>query len=129
MLLKPYTFKFPETATYPMTGERYIPGVLGPIQVEHFHRYLFAMRFVQELDVIDVASGEGYGSALLAQSARSVIGVDCDAGIVEHANRQYGSRSLSFISGDAVRLPCSSASADVVVSFETIEHLEDHDAF
>jgi SAM-dependent methyltransferase len=123
------TFRFPKTAEYPMTGERYIPGILGPIQLEHFHRYLFAVQFVAGRDVIDVASGEGYGSALLSQAARSVVGVDVDAPVVAHANRQYGSPSVSYLQGDATRLPCASASADVVVSFETIEHLENHAAF
>lgn len=123
------TFRFPKTADYPMTGERYIPGILGPIQLEHFHRYLFAVQFVHGCDVIDVASGEGYGSALLSQAARSVVGVDVDRDVVAHANRQYGSSSLCYRQGDATRLPSDSGSADVVVSFETIEHLEDHQAF
>ena len=113
----------------PMTGERYIPGIQGPIQLEHFHRYLFALRFAEDRELIDVASGEGYGSALLAQAAKVVIGVDVDAAAVENANRRYKSQGLSFQVGDATKLPCDSNSSDLVVSFETIEHLEDHDTF
>lgn len=122
-------FSFPSGADLPWTGERYLPGMQGPIQLEHFHRYLFALRFAQDRDLIDVASGEGYGSALLAQVAKAVIGVDVDATSVENGNRRYGFPKLSFRVGDATNLPCESDSFDVAVSFETIEHVEDHDAF
>jgi SAM-dependent methyltransferase len=127
--MKTSTFHFPKTTDVPMTGERYVPGFPGPIQLEHFHRYLFTLKFAENRDVVDVASGEGYGSALLSQVAKSVIGIDVDSEVVEHANRCYGSQSLSFRSGNATKLPCDSASVDVVASFETIEHLEDHYSF
>ncbi len=127
--MKSPLFSFPAGADLPMTGERYIPGIQGPIQLEHFHRYLFALRFAEGRDLIDVASGEGYGSALLAQVAKTVIGVDLDPVAVANANRRYASQMLIFRVGDATQLPCDSNSSDLVVSFETIEHLEDHEAF
>ena len=47
------------------------------MQIEHYCTpYLFARSLVLSRDVLDVARGEGYGSALLAQVARQVIGVD-----------------------------------------------------
>ena len=49
------------------------------MQIEHYHRYLFARSLAHGCDVLDVASGEGYGAALLAQVARSVIGVEYSA--------------------------------------------------
>ena len=54
-----------ETAEHPepFTGERLTTAVGGQVQVEHYHRYLFARAPVPGLDVLDVASGEGYGSA------------------------------------------------------------------
>ena len=56
------------------TGERFIPGTAGEIWHEHWHRYHFAAPLVAGLDVLDVACGEGYGSALMRgaySSARS----------------------------------------------------------
>ena len=59
------------------TGERFLPEIDGAyISYEHWHRYLFASSFVAGKSVLDVASGEGYGSALLALTAASVVGVD-----------------------------------------------------
>ena len=111
------------------TGERYTPGVQGEIEHEHLHRYLFALQICTGKDVLDVASGEGYGSALLAQVARTVVGVDLDAQSVQFANQTYSRQNLSYKSGSATQIPIADASMDVVVSFETIEHLAEHEAF
>jgi SAM-dependent methyltransferase len=106
------------------TGERFVPGVGGEIVYEHVHRYAFARRYAAGKRVLDVACGEGYGSALLATVAASVTGVDIDAATVAHARAAYASRAnLAFVEGSAAQLPMPDASVDLVVSFETIEHL------
>jgi SAM-dependent methyltransferase len=106
------------------TGERFVPGVGGEIVYEHVHRYAFARRYAGGRRVLDVACGEGYGSALLAPVAREVTGVDIDAPTVAHARETYAShRNLRFVEGSAAQLPLADASVDLIVSFETIEHL------
>jgi SAM-dependent methyltransferase len=116
------------TATEQFTGERFLPGVAGEIAYEHCHRYAFARRFVHGRRVLDAACGEGYGAALLAQAAQSVIGVDIDAGVVAEASRRYGGRgNLFFEAASVTRLPLPDASVDIVVSFETVEHLKAED--
>lgn len=123
-------FRFPTPAErMDSTGERYVSGLIGDVQSEHYHRYLFALRYCVDRAVLDVASGEGYGSALLAQVARSVTGLDVDAASVAFANAQYGSPRVAFRQGDAAQLPFPDGSFDVVVSFETIEHLADQTRF
>ena len=112
------------------TGERFIPGTAGEIWHEHWHRYHFAAPLVAGLDVLDVACGEGYGSALLASRAARVIGADIAPSAVEHAREQYADRAnLEFQQADCAALPFAEASFDAVVSFETIEHIAAHEAF
>ena len=109
---------------FEFTGERFVPGVPGEIAHEHWHRYAFARRFVAGRRTLDVACGEGYGSALLAGAAASVVGVDVADDVVAHASARYRDRpNLRFEAGSAARLPLADASVDAVVSFETIEHL------
>ncbi len=106
------------------TGERFVPGIAGEIAYEHWHRYAFARRFVAGKRVLDVACGEGYGSALLSQVAAAVTGIDIDVAAVTHARESYAALSnVRFDEGSAAALPLPDGSVDVVVSFETIEHL------
>lgn len=104
------------------TGERFCPEIRGEIYLEHYLRYLLASSLATDKDVLDIASGEGYGSYIMAQKARSVIGVDISAEAVEHAIETYKKDNLSFRTGDAAQIPLPDASVDLVVSFETIEH-------
>jgi SAM-dependent methyltransferase len=106
------------------TGERFVPGIAGEIAHEHWHRYAFARRYVAGKRVLDVACGEGYGSALLAGIATAVTGIDIDGGAIRHARASYsGVTNVRFEEGSAIALPLPDASVDAVVSFETIEHL------
>lgn len=112
------------TADLEFTGERFIPGIPGEIAHEHWHRYGFARSVVAGRRVLDVACGEGYGSALLAGTAAAVAGVDIDAMTLAHARATYANRTnLKFVEGSVTELPFGDSSIDVVVSFETIEHL------
>jgi GT2 family glycosyltransferase/SAM-dependent methyltransferase len=111
------------------SGERLTSAMGGQVEIEHLHRYFVARALCRDRDVLDVACGEGYGSALLAQVARSVTGLDYDATTVAHARVAFGQTNLCFAQGDATALPFADASFDAVVSFETIEHFAGHDAF
>ncbi len=114
----------------PFTGERFVPGVQGEIWIEHWHRYHFARRLVSGKRVLDVACGEGYGSALLAREASHVTGVDLSQEAIDHARRTYGAReNLEFACATCTRVPLPDASVDVVVTFETIEHIAEQTQF
>ncbi|KAF1014108.1 MAG: putative S-adenosylmethionine-dependent methyltransferase [Stenotrophomonas maltophilia] len=106
------------------TGERFVPTEQGVIRQEHLHRYAWCLPLMEGKDVLDVASGEGYGSAMLASRARSVRGVDISQEAVDHAAGRYAALSnLTYLQGSAAAIPLADDSVDVVVSFETIEHL------
>jgi SAM-dependent methyltransferase len=111
------------------TGERLTTATAGQVEIEHLHRYFLARELCRGADVLDVASGEGYGSALLAQTAKSVIGVELSQAAVDHAARSYQLANLAFKRGDARRIPLADSSVDAVVSFETLEHFLEHQEF
>ena len=112
------------------TGERFLPGYSdGSIELQHVHRYAFALPFVAGRSVIDIACGEGYGCDLMGQVAAQVIGIDIDSGAIEMARQRYSRPNLQFKEGSASAIPMDDSSVDVVVSFETLEHLVDQNAF
>jgi len=109
------------------TGERLETFVFEETTLEHLHRYALALDFAKGKKVLDVACGEGYGSNLLAEVAENVVGIDIDEATITKAIDKYRKRNLCFRQGSATKLPCEENEFDVVVSFETIEHISDHD--
>ncbi|GFE68438.1 bifunctional 2-polyprenyl-6-hydroxyphenol methylase/3-demethylubiquinol 3-O-methyltransferase UbiG [Chroococcus sp. FPU101] len=108
------------------TGERYIPSENGIICYEHLHRYLCCLNFASEKKVLDIACGEGYGSAILSRFAKSVIGVDISTECIAHAQQKYCQENLKFVLGSCDKIPVESQSIDLIISFETIEHHSQH---
>ena len=110
------------------SGERFMPQMRGNIRLEHLHRYFLAREMATDKRVLDIACGEGYGSNLLAEVADHVLGVDIAPEAVEHAAGHYKRSNLEFLVGGCEAMPLVDRSVDLVVCFETIEHLADHDA-
>jgi ubiquinone/menaquinone biosynthesis C-methylase UbiE len=113
--------------TLPFTGERAVTTLFDQTGVEHRHRYYMTMPWVKDKRVLDIACGEGYGSNLLSQTAREVIGVDIEDAVVKYASQKYASANVRFKQGSATLIPLPDHSVDVVVSFETLEHLTEHE--
>ena len=111
------------------TGERMIPTEMNRTYFEHIHRYAFAQEFTDNKIVLDIASGEGYGSFVLAKNADFVYGVDISEEAITYAKKNYRKDNLEFRVGNTSKIPLDSNSVDIVVSFETIEHHDQHDEF
>lgn len=108
-------------------GERFLPEMQGTIALEHLHRYALARELARGKSVLDIACGEGYGAALLAEAGVHVFGVDISADAIAHAIAKYQKPNLEFRIGSCTGIPLADASVDMVVSFETIEHHAEHD--
>jgi GT2 family glycosyltransferase/SAM-dependent methyltransferase len=115
--------------TQPRKGERLTPPTGERGGTEHLHRYLVARDLARGLRVLDFACGEGYGTDLLAQTAREVVGIDPDEVSIAQARNAYPAANLRFEAGSDGELPLPDGSIDLVVSFETLEHLPDQDRF
>lgn len=109
------------------TGERLEPWVFNATTIEHLHRYAIAVDLCEGKMVLDAACGDGYGSRLISSRALSVIGLDISKKSVEEAKTKYQSSNLEFITGSVDNLPFNDASFDVIVSFETLEHVSRHE--
>jgi len=109
------------------TGERLETHIFNNTTIEHLHRYSLAITFCADKIVLDIACGDGYGSNLLAKNSLKVIGVDIKESVIVEAKKKYIRSNLSFLQGSTSNIPLTDSSVDVVVSFETIEHHDEHE--
>jgi SAM-dependent methyltransferase len=109
-----------------LTGERTLPDV--PEENYWYRRHLAVYRWIAArcggLRVVDMACGEGYGSAVLAEHAAEVTGVDANPEAHEHARLRYGGAGLRFERG-LVEDWDDGAPWDAIVFLQTIEHVID----
>lgn len=97
---------------------------------EHLVRYYFASNFIKNKSVLDAACGMGYGSSILSENGSSkVIGIDNSTEAIEYCKSNYSNSKLNFELGDCRKISFKKSEFDVVVSFETVEHLENPDEF
>jgi ubiquinone/menaquinone biosynthesis C-methylase UbiE len=109
------------------TGERLTSQIAEYWAVEHLHRYALTFNHIDKKTVVDIASGEGYGSYLMSKYAESVVGIDISDEAVYYAQNKYSAGNLKYVLGSAFKIPLDDNSVDVVVSFETIEHHDQHE--
>jgi len=109
-----------------MIPERLVPGTSDweVYSYEHRQRYAFFAARCHERDILDAACGVGYGSQILAQAgARSVVGADISKKAIDYARRTFACPTTRFVNSAVEDLPVPAACFDIVMSFETIEHL------
>ncbi len=114
------------------TGERLVPEKpeLAELYQHHILRYVFSKPYARGKIVLDAACGSGYGSHYLARNgALKVIGVDIAEDAVAHAAMTYEMENVEFRVMDVAAMSFKDESFDLVCSFETIEHIPDHEAF
>ena len=107
-----------------LTGERTLPDV--PEENYWYRRHLAVYEWIAARAhgrrVVDLACGEGYGSAVLARTAASVVGVDANPEAFEHARLKYTGGGVSF---ERTMIELWEGDVDCVVFLQTIEHVQD----
>jgi SAM-dependent methyltransferase len=125
------------------TGERVVPYDMHThphVYQEHLARYVFALGFVDKTKrVLDAACGTGYGTELLSSLCDYAVGIDSDPESVDHAMDHYMRMNSDYVLVDienppneatfmqglsSRRMRSETPSFDVIVSFETVEHVD-----
>lgn len=117
-----------------LTDERVIPNAMNPrsgILIEHIARYVFAKNIIKG-KILDLACGVGYAVPILFNGSQNTlvneyIGVDIDQECIEYAKIHYSHPQAKFLTGDACdsRIYQDLGCFDSIISFETIEHIEE----
>ena len=97
----------------------------SPFFWDHVVRYWWANEKVKNLDVLDCATGKGYGAYIMSLSARSVTGIDLNDTSLKVASESFsGQENLVFKRQDIFKLEELGKKFDVITAFEVIEHID-----
>jgi SAM-dependent methyltransferase len=95
-------------------------------EARHRAAYLYARVLAEGREVLDAGCGEGFGTVLLAERARRVLGVDYAPEAVATASATYRDvPNLAFTRLDVRDLPGLDRRFDLITNFQVIEHLHD----
>ena len=113
------------------TGERFIPSKeLTVTGLEHWHRYMSILEYLENKKVLDIACGSGYGSFLMAEKAETVVGMDISTESIEYAKINYQKENLKYEIGSVTQIPIQEKEIfDIIISYETIEHINEEDQY
>lgn len=117
------------------TGERIYPKYFNQAYKDHRNRYYFATNYINENDkILDISCGCGYGSWFMAETTgcRQVVGVDISDEALDFAQQYYSSNKIAYKKGNIEKNEYDldiEEQFNVIVSFETIEHLKNDDVF
>lgn len=109
-----------------MTGERFVPKRMQALaEIEHMHRYYSIGEVLENKIVLDAACGTGYGTNIIAKKAKKAYGIDISDEAIQYAKENYCAENLYFQQGSVAMLEFPDHFFDVVISFETIEHVDE----
>ncbi len=89
----------------------------------HLARYKFALNFIHDGYALDCACGSGYGSNIIAQKAKKVLGVDLSEEAIEFANSHVKNSTIQFQQNNIDNLMFEDSTFDNIISIETLEHV------
>lgn len=115
------------------TGERVVKEpkeiTIYYVFFEHIYRYCFARRYCRNKVVLDAGCGTGYGTYELSKSARKVIGIDISKEAIDFCKNNYAQPNIEFLEMDIRNMKFEEDFFDCMVSFETLEHIEEQEKF
>lgn len=96
---------------------------------EHVARYRFFSEYAKDKNVLDAGCGFGYGSVILSNNAKKVVGIDKSIQTLKHSTEKYYSGNINYAASDVTCTPFENKTFDTIYAFEVIEHIKNDDDF
>lgn len=94
--------------------------------MQHFVPYVFFMQHCIDKDVLEIGTGQGYGTYYLSKVARAVTGIDIRPNSVEpiQAYRDaHSAKNINFVCANGIYLPFADKTFDRIITCQVIEHI------
>lgn len=113
------------------TGERVVPGEVHSEEeylmfLRHVIAYEFALtKLGSEDNLLEVGCGEGYGTKMISNKVKKIVGLDVDKNLIVYAAEKYSSENCIYQYYDGKKIPFDNNTFDAAISFQVIEHIDD----
>jgi len=86
-------------------------------------RYLFSIKYIKNKNVLDAGCGLGWGTYLISDYPKELIGIDIDEKSLKFAKEKWHDKKIKFKKQSVTKLNKLKTTFDVVLGYELIEHL------
>lgn len=109
-------------------NKQHNPEKFDIYQKSHIKRYEFVQELLNHRDIVgDFACGTGYGTIMLSKKSAKVVGIDINARVIKTIKNRYKkNKKVEFIKSNILDIKYINY-FNKIISFETIEHLEEKD--
>ena len=99
------------------------------LRLMHLSAYEEVARLAQDKQVLEIGCNTGYGTKMLSQVCRRIVGVDLSISALKLAATRYASENIGYLLVDGVRLPFADGEFELIISFQVIEHISNYHSY
>jgi ubiquinone/menaquinone biosynthesis C-methylase UbiE len=99
------------------------------LRLMHLSAYEEVARLAQDKQVLEIGCNTGYGTKMLSQVCRRIIGVDLSISALQMAATRYAGQNIGYLLVDGMRLPFADGEFELIISFQVIEHISNYNSY
>ncbi len=79
--------------------------------------------------VLEIGCNTGYGTKLVSNVCRRIVGVDLSLNALKVASARYAGENIDYLLIDGLKLPFADGEFDLIISFQVIEHISNYETY
>lgn len=99
------------------------------LRLMHLSAYEEVARLAQDKQVLEIGCNTGYGTKMLSQVCRRIVGVDLSISALQMAATRYAGENIGYLLVDGMRLPFADGEFELIISFQVIEHISNYNTY
>lgn len=99
------------------------------LRLMHLKAYEEVAKRARDRTVLEIGCNTGYGTKLVSNCCRRIIGVDLSLNALRVAATKYADVNIAYLLVDGFKLPFRDGEFDLVISFQVIEHISNYKTY
>jgi ubiquinone/menaquinone biosynthesis C-methylase UbiE len=99
------------------------------LRLMHLSAYEEVAKIARGKKVLEIGCNTGYGTKLLSQVCRRIVGVDLSPNALRTAAAKYCGANVDYLLVDGMKLPFRDGEFELVISFQVIEHIRNYETY